>query len=74
MVRLRRWVDGCIVLGGVSLVLALPAHLALTDIARGEGDLGAEWRLLRVAAAAIAAFHVAALLTFAYLLRALRRA
>jgi len=74
MIRLRLWVVGCMILGGVSLALALPAHLALTDIARGEGDPGAEWRMLRVAAIATAAFHAVALLTFARLLRVLRRA
>jgi len=73
MVRRRGWIVGCIILGAVSLPLALPAHLALTDIRRGEDNLGAEWRMLQVAAAAIAVFHVAALLTFTRLLRALRR-
>jgi len=73
MARLRGWMVGCILLGAVSLLLTLPAHLALADIRRGENDLGAEWRMVQVAAAAIAVFQIAALATFARLLRALRR-
>jgi len=50
-------------LGILSAVSILVAHLALTDIYHGEGDLTLEWRVLQVAFATIIAFHLVALAT-----------
>lgn len=49
-----------LVLGCLSLVSIVVAHLALTDIYHGETDVSTEWRAVQAAAAMIVAFHVAA--------------
>ena len=53
----------CRTLGLLSILALAVAHLALTDIARGEGDLTAEWTALRVAALVILASQVTTLWT-----------
>jgi len=45
-----------LVLGGVSLVAAFFAHLALTDIYHGEADATLEWNIVRIAALVILVF------------------
>lgn len=59
-------------LGMLSILGLLAAFLALTDIGHGEPDLTLEWTVLRVAALAIVAFHVAALWALRRAARALR--
>ena len=56
MPRLLALWFGC--LSFLGLLLSFPA---LADIYRGEGDLSAEWTVLRLAFGASMAFHVAAL-------------
>lgn len=63
-----------LVLGALSLVAVGACHLALTDIWHGEGDLAAEWRMLRIGALAVVAFQVAALTTLGRVLRLTRSA
>jgi len=58
-------------LGVVSVVGLFAAFLALTDIGHGEPDLNLEWNVLRAAAVAVVAFHVAALLALRRALRVL---
>lgn len=50
-------------LGIASLLAVLLSHLALTDIWHGEGDLVAEWWILRVCFLVIVLFQGSALLT-----------
>jgi adenylosuccinate lyase len=57
------------VMGIFTLLAVFVSHLALTDIYRGEGDLGLEWNILRVCFAAVVAFQV---FTLATLLRVVR--
>lgn len=59
-------------LGVLSLLAIVAAILALTDIGHGEPDLSLEWNVLRVAALAVIAFHVAALVAMRRALRVLR--
>ena len=47
------------VLGIMSTLSMVAAHLALTDIWHGEGDLGTEWAVVQISAVLIGAFHVA---------------
>jgi hypothetical protein len=44
-------------LGWLSSIAILMSFMALSDIYHGEADLSLEWRVLRVAFAAIIAFH-----------------
>jgi hypothetical protein len=55
-------------LGLLSVVAVGVSHLALTDIAHGEGGF-AEWRALQVSFAMIIAFQVSALLTLWRIMR-----
>tara|TARA_B100002003_G_scaffold230707_1_gene241077 strand:- start:263 stop:478 length:216 start_codon:yes stop_codon:yes gene_type:complete len=50
-------------LGILSAISILVAHLALTDIYHGEGDLALEWRVLLAAFGTIIAFHLVTLTT-----------
>ena len=59
----RRSVAVSLGLALLSAAAILVAHLALTDIYRGEGDLTLEWRVLQIAFATIIAFHLFALVT-----------
>ncbi len=72
MLTLSRLIAACLVLGLVSLAAVLAAHLALTDIWHGEGDLRAEWTVLQVASLLIVAFQLVALFTFWRLRRIVR--
>ena len=57
----------------VASLLAMPfAHLALTDIAHGDGNLRAEWLAVQISAAVIAASVIAAAVTAFRVLRAAR--
>ena len=59
-------------LGVLAVVAGMVAHLALTDIYHGEGELTLEWRALQVCAVAVAGFVGVALLTLGRALRTLR--
>jgi hypothetical protein len=50
-------------LGILSVLAVVASHLALTDIAHGEGGV-AEWRALQVSLLIIALFQASALTTF----------
>jgi hypothetical protein len=67
MKKLKRDAFLCGGLGALSAIAILLCHLALTDIAHGEGDLALEWRMLQVGSAAIILFHGAVLLTLFHL-------
>jgi hypothetical protein len=58
-------------LGVLAVLAGVVAHLALTDIYHGEGDLTLEWRALQVCAVAVAGFVGMALLTLGRALRTL---
>jgi len=47
--------------GVLSTLAMVASFLALTDIAHGEVDLALEWRVLRICALIIVAFHVMAM-------------
>lgn len=49
------------VLGLLSCLAIIAAHLALTDIYRGEADVTLEWNVVRISFLIIVAFHVSAL-------------
>jgi hypothetical protein len=51
------------ILGILSLVVSMLAHLALTDIYHAEGDLRLEWTMLRVFALIYLAFLGSTLIT-----------
>ncbi len=63
MMTLKRTAVVTVVLGIVSLISVFVAHLALTDIYHGEGDLGLEWSVLRGCFAVIVVFQLFTLLT-----------
>ena len=67
--KLARAARATLALGVLSLLAVLVGHLALTDIHRGEGDLGLEWRALQACAGVIVAFQVCALLTLRRVIR-----
>jgi hypothetical protein len=69
MKNLKMQIRAVIVLGIVSLLAGLFAHLALTDIYHGEVDVTLEWGVVRVCAVVFAAFVGASLFT---LIRALK--
>ncbi len=50
-------------LGVLSLLAVFFSHLALTDIAHGEGEVSLEWKILRVSALLIIMFIASALVT-----------
>ncbi len=58
-------------LGVLAVLAGVVAHLALTDIYHGEGDLTLEWRALQVCAVAVAGFVGVAWLTLGRALRTL---
>ena len=58
-----------IVLGILSLLAGLLAHLALTDIYHGEADVTLEWSIVRICTVVFFAFIGASLFT---LIRALK--
>ena len=60
------------VLAGLSLAALGLSHLALTDIAHGEGDLTLEWWLLRLAALVFVAFIASTLFLVREVCRTLR--
>jgi len=63
MAGLRRSIKASIALGVLSFIALILSHLALTDIARGEGDVSLEWSVLRVCFALVLFFIAAAILT-----------
>lgn len=63
------WEKISLLLGALSLAAIGLAHLALTDIHHGEGDLRAEWTAVQICALVILSFHAAALTTLARTLR-----
>ncbi|HSL81503.1 MAG TPA: hypothetical protein VLF66_01925 [Thermoanaerobaculia bacterium] len=70
MSDLRRQIRITMGLGALAVLAGVVAHLALTDIYHGEGDLALEWRALQACSVTVAGFVGAALLTLG---RALRR-
>jgi hypothetical protein len=62
MTTRRRGVGLSLALGAVSLVAVGISHLALTDIAHGDGG-AAEWLALQLSFASIIAFQLSALTT-----------
>ena len=58
-----------IALGVLSLAALAVAHLALTDIRHGEGNLVQEWQALRLAFAVLLAFNLSALAVISRLAR-----
>jgi hypothetical protein len=60
-------------LGVLSLLAVIFGHLALTDIAHGEGDLSLEWNVLRVAALVIVMFIAVTFGTMSRVLRVINR-
>ena len=69
MKNLKMQIRVVIVLGILSLLAGLFAHLALTDIYHGEVDVTLEWSIVRISAVVFAAFIGASLFT---LIRALK--
>ena len=69
MKNLKMQIRVVIVLGILSLLAGLFAHLALTDIYHGEADVSLEWSIVRICAVVFAAFIGASLFT---LIRALK--
>lgn len=63
MAGLRKSIKASIALGVLSLIALVVSHLALTDIAGGEGDVSLEWSVLRVCFALVLFFIAAAILT-----------
>jgi hypothetical protein len=61
MKNLKMQIRVVIVLGILSLLAGLFAHLALTDIYHGEKDVTLEWSIVRVCAVVFAAFVCASL-------------
>jgi len=51
----------CTIFALASLVALGLSHLALTDISHGEGDLAAEWLVLRLSAAVVLALATSTL-------------
>lgn len=72
MKDLRLHIRLTMALGALAVLAGVVAHLALTDIYHGEGDLSLEWRALQACAVALAGFVGAALLTLGRALRTLR--
>ena len=56
-------------LGVLSAFAVLLTWLALTDIWHGEPDLALEWRVVQIGFVIIPAFHVAALVLLAKVIR-----
>jgi hypothetical protein len=63
MRNLRTQIRVTIVLGGLSLLAGLIAHLALTDIYHGEPDVTLEWSIVRVCTLVLLVFIGMALFT-----------
>ena len=71
MIRLKSRIKFSISLGAASLLAGIFAHLALTDIYHGEGDLSLEWNVLRVCALVLAVFMGYTLITLRDILKTL---
>lgn len=59
----KRQIRMTMTLGVLSILAGIFAHLALTDIYHGEGDLTLEWNVLRACALIIVMFIALALAT-----------
>lgn len=64
MRNLKLQISVTMLLGILSLLASVVAHLALTDIYHGEVDATLEWNVLRVCAFVLLAFIGMALFTF----------
>ena len=60
-------------LGLFTLLAVFVSHAALSDIHRGQGDLGAQWNVLRACFAAVVAFQVFILAALLRVIRGDRR-
>ena len=69
MINLQTQIRVTMVLGGLSLLAGVAAHLALTDIYHGEGDVTLEWSIVRVCALVFLVFISMALFTLRRTLR-----
>ena len=63
MAGLRKSIKTALALGVLSFIALVLSHLALTDIARGEGDVSLEWSVLRVCFVLVLLFIAAATVT-----------
>lgn len=66
----KRQIRATMTLGALSLVAGIFAHLALTDIYHGEGDLTLEWNVLRAGAVVFVMFISLALVTLSKAMKA----
>ena len=73
MRNLKLQIAATIVLGSLSLIAGVFAHLALTDIYHGEADRLLEWRVVQLSALIVLAFIGTALFTLTRAWRALAR-
>jgi hypothetical protein len=69
MRNLKTQIKLTMLLGALSLLAGLAAHLALTDIYHGEADVALEWNTVRVCALVVLSFICMALLTLGRTLR-----
>lgn len=69
MINLKMQIRMVIVLGILSLLAGLFAHLALTDIYHGEADVTLEWSIVRICAVVFVAFIGASLFTLIRVLK-----
>jgi hypothetical protein len=71
MSNLKTQIRVTIVLGALSLLAVVIAHLALTDIYHGEVDVTLEWSIVRICALVLLVFIGMALFTLRRALREL---
>ena len=71
MSNLKTQIRVTIVLGALSLLAVLIAHLALTDIYHGEVDVTLEWSVVRICALVLLVFISMAMFTLRRALREL---
>ena len=72
MNSLNKHIKMAIALGVLSLLALVFSHLALTDIAHGEGNLTMEWATLRAAALIFLMFIALTLITLSRVLKYLK--
>jgi hypothetical protein len=71
MSNLKTQIRVTIVLGALSLLAVLIAHMALTDIYHGEVDVTLEWSVVRICALVLLVFISMAMFTLRRALREL---
>ena len=71
MSNLKTQIRVTIVLGALSLLAVLIAHMALTDIYHGEVDVTLEWSVVRICAVVLLVFISMAMFTLRRALREL---